>query len=382
MDLGPTLAPHELVARALDPGGRELARARQWINMPRPPAEAEILLERDKARRATLARIAWQSLTGEQPVKVEVSFDGRPLKMDALRRVAIPSYAPEVSHVLTVELEFESGIKSRDDVALGGGAGEEARSELTAVPIRLAERRRLEPSAFSGTLRARGKILRVVEAEEGGATLWVVRDDSAVEANGRLRNLEGSPIRFPPLVSTTLALKKDDAVHFLWPRPQAFPNASVPTQLFPSTESFGHSDGGLAYLLSHVANPSPSSIFPMYADGVAVAGLNAFESFGRRAVLLVLGETSEDASTYGAGNVRRYLELLRVPLFVWTLRDVPPDFSPWGRMEAIGTSRGARTAYARLRASLESQRILWVEGRYLPQEIELAEGAEGIELVR
>jgi hypothetical protein len=115
---------------------------------------------------------------------------------------------------------------------------------------------------------------------------------------------------------------------------------------------------------------------------VAVAGLNAFESFGRRAVLLVLGETNEDASTYGAGNVRRYLELLRVPLFVWMLRETAPDVSKWGRMDAVGTGRGARAAYARLRASLESQRILWVEGRYLPQEIELAEGAEGIELVR
>lgn len=375
------LAPHELVARALDPGGKELARARQWINMPRPPAEAEILLERDKTGRATAARIAWQILTGEQPVKVDVSFDGRPLKMDALRRVAIPPYAPEVSHVLTVELEFESGMKSRDDVAIGGSAGEEAKSELTAVPVRLAGKRRLEPAAFSGLLRARGKTLRVVEAEEGGATLWIVRDDSAVEASGRLQNLEGSPFRFPPL-STALELKKDDAVHFLWPRPQAFPMASVPTQLFPSTEGFGRGDGGLAYLLSHVANPSPSSIFPMYADGVAVAGLNAFESFGRRAVLLVLGETNEDASTYGAGNVRRYLELLRVPLFVWTLRETAPDVSPWGRMDAVGTSRGARSAYARLRASLESQRIVWVEGRYLPQEIELAEGAEGIELVR
>ena len=51
-------------------------------------------------------------------------------------------------------------------------------------------------------------------------------------------------------------------------------------------------------------------------------------------------------------------------------------------MDAVGTSRGARAAYARLRASLDSQRILWVEGRYLPQEIELADGAEGIELVR
>jgi len=348
--------------------------------MPRPPAEAEILLERDKSGRATAARVAWQSLTGEEPVQVAVSFDGRPLRFEASRRVAIPAYAPEVSHVLTVELEFEGGMKSRDDVAVGGGAGEQAQSELTAVPIRVAGKRKLEPASFSGLLRARGKTLRVVQAEEGGATLWIVRDDSSVEANGRLKGLQHS-FGFPPS-PPGLPLKKDDAVHFLWPRPEPFPNASVPTALFPSTDGFGRSDGGLAYLLSHVANPSPSSIFPMYADAIAVGGLNAFASYGRRAVLLVLGDTIEDASTYAATNVRRYLQLLRVPFFVWTLRDVAPDHSPWGTVAAVGTGRGARDAYARLRASLDSQRIVWVEGRFLPQEIELADGSEGIELVR
>src|SRR5262249_55028983 len=157
---------------------------------------------------------------------------------------------------------------------------------------------------------------------------------------------------------------KDDAVHFIWPRPEPFPNASVPTALFPSTDSFGRSDGGLAYLLSHVANPSPSSIFPMYADAIAVGGLNAFASYGRRAVLRVLGATIEDTSPSAAANLRRSLPLLRVLFFVGTLRGVAPVHSPWGQVAAIGTGRGARDAYARLRASLDSQRIVWVEGRF------------------
>ena len=118
----------------------------------------------------------------------------------------------------------------------------------------------------------------------------------------------------------------------------------------------------------------------MYADAVAVAGLNAFESFGRRAVLLVLGSVAEDASTYRPAVVRRYLDLLRVPLFVWTLEDRPPASSPWGEVagrDSLGLARGLRPD----RESLDSQRVLWVEGRYLPQEIELAGGANGVELV-
>ena len=381
LDLGPSLAPHELVARALDEKGGELARARQWINMPRPPAEAKILLERDASGRVKAASIAWQNLLGEAPSSIAVSFDGRPIAVDALRRVVIPAYAPDVSHILTVELEFESGMSSRDDLAIGGAAGEEARSELTAVPVRRPARGKLEPRAFDGMLRAGGKPLRVATVEEGGAAIWIVRDESALEAYRKLRASGGDTVG-RLFTSGTLPLKKEDSVHFLWPRPRGVAGAGVPTALFPSSQEFTRKDGGLAFLLEHIANTEPAGLFPMYADAVAVAGLNAFESFGRRAVLLVLGEPTPDLSTYKPPVVRRYLELLRVPLFVWSLDAEPPPGSPWGPVEAVGTSRGMRAAYERLRSTLDAQAIAWVEGRLLPQEIEVRPAAAGIEPVR
>ncbi len=376
LDLGPALAPHELVARALDEKGGELASARQWINMPRPPAEAKILLERDGTGRVRAASIAWQNLLGETPSSIAVSFDGRPIPVDALRRAVIPTYAPEVSHILTVELEFASGMSSRDDLAIGGGAGDEAQSELTAVPVRRHGKGRLEPRAFDGMLRAGGKPLRVATVEEGSASLWIVRDESALEAYRKLRASGGDAFGrlFSPVA---LPLKKDDSVRFLWPRPRGIGGAGVPTALFPSSQEFTRKDGGLAFLLEHIANTEPAGLFPMYTDAVAVAGLNAFESFGRRAVLLILGGDSPDLSTYKPPVVRRYLELLRVPLFVWSLEAEPPEGSPWGSVEAIGTSRGMRAAYERLRSTLDSQAIVWVEGRLLPQEIEIAESGQG-----
>lgn len=363
------------MARALDPAGVEVARARQWINMPRPPAEAGILLERDAQGRTVAARIAWQNVMGEEPERVAVSFDGRPVAMDALRRVKIPPHSAEVVHVVTVELDFESGLRSRDDVAFGGGAGDAAQSELTAVPIRMTKKRKLAPASFQGVLRVRGedKPLRVVTAEEGPASLWIVRDESATETYGKLSGLGEGP-RAP----AALPLEKADEVSFLWPRPRTMQGRA----LFPSAGGLGRSDGGLTFLLSHVANPSPEGIFPMYADAVAVAGLNAFESFGRRAVLLLLGRTAVDAGTYSPAVVKRYLELLRVPLFVWSLEDEPQARSPWGEIASVSTRSSLRAAYARLRETLDTQRILWVEGRYLPQEIELTDSAAGLELVR
>jgi hypothetical protein len=41
-----------------------------------------------------------------------------------------------------------------------------------------------------------------------------------------------------------------------------------------------------------------------------------------------------------------------------------------------------RAALRRLEKELESQTIVWIEGDWMPQEIALAPGAEGIALVR
>jgi len=53
VDFGTEYFPHELVARGFDAKGREIALARQWINLPRAPAEVEIVLEKDKKGNAT-----------------------------------------------------------------------------------------------------------------------------------------------------------------------------------------------------------------------------------------------------------------------------------------------------------------------------------------
>jgi hypothetical protein len=67
IDFGPSLVPHQLVARALDSEGTEISRAEQWLNLPRQPAEVGILLENGAEGRPVAARLTWQSLTGEKP---------------------------------------------------------------------------------------------------------------------------------------------------------------------------------------------------------------------------------------------------------------------------------------------------------------------------
>src|SRR4051812_37735781 len=70
LDFGTALEPHELIARALDDKGQEVGRARQVINLPRPPAEVEMLLENNVQGKPAGARLTWHSLTGEKPAAV------------------------------------------------------------------------------------------------------------------------------------------------------------------------------------------------------------------------------------------------------------------------------------------------------------------------
>ena len=133
VDFGREFEPHELVARAFDDEGSEVAVVRQWVNLPRPPAEIEVLLDRDDEGHAVAARLAWASVLGTPPLRVVVTFDGRPLTVDADRRVSLPPHDPETTHILSVLLEYPNEVRSRSDVVLGGGSAGEAKSELTAT---------------------------------------------------------------------------------------------------------------------------------------------------------------------------------------------------------------------------------------------------------
>src|SRR5947199_6289537 len=89
IDLGPDLLPHQLVARALDAQGKEIASATQWINLPRPPAEVQIVLESDGQRAPRTARLTWQSVNGVKPTSGDLTVDGEPLAVDGSGRAAL-----------------------------------------------------------------------------------------------------------------------------------------------------------------------------------------------------------------------------------------------------------------------------------------------------
>ena len=374
VDLGTEVAPHVLVARALDGKGNEIARARQWLNLPRPRAETEIVLEKDAGGRATAARLSWQSLFGSRPTSVSVTFDGRPLAVGDRGRVTLPAWDPGRTHLLSVQLEFPEHARTRTDVVVGGDTGEEAKSELTAIPVTVRGRGQVpDVKDLQDCFEYGGTPLRVVAVEDGPAQVVVVRDSRNREARDVLAGgnryfLQGDSERF----FGDIRLAGDDRVRFIWPSPQRFTDPVLSSDLFPKTEDLTMSTGSLHWILTRVYMPGAGSAVQRFADAAAVAGLEAFASATRRAVVVVLGSAA-DASRLPIEAVRSYLEKLRVPLFVWALIDPKlfPEFARWGDVLDVSSANRLREAARILKKNLKGQRVLWFDGKHLPQAISL-----------
>jgi hypothetical protein len=385
IDFGPALQPHELVARALDDKGQEVGRVRQILNLPRPVAEVDILVENGANGQAAGARLSWRSLTGEKPAATSLLLDGQPLKLDGEARAALPPIDAEVSHILSAEVRFAGTVVARKDIGFGGRSGEIS-TDLTAVPVRLRPGKILPPAAsLQGWVLTDGKPVSVTAVEEGMAQLIVVRDNEArLALESFARQKEGTSLQagIGERRRFQMTLGKDDQIRFVWPSARSFSGQGVPAELFDASRDYTGKDGGLLWLLGR-SLPETEKFDQRLADATAVAGLQALAGNRPRAVLLVLGYNAKDASRYDAGAVRHYLESVRVPLIVWAIDRSSLAAIAWGGAVDISTLSKLEDAFKKLDDDLAWQRILWVEGSHLPAAISLSPAAaEVLELVR
>ncbi len=383
VDLGPDLKPHELVARALDAEGKEIAHATQWINLPRPPAEVEIVLEKGTDGIPAQAQLIWQSVSGVKPEKIALTLDGKPLKADAAGRAALPAQSLKSLHVLSADLRFPSGVVAHRDAIYGGEYGGEVSTELTAVPLRLAAGKSL-PAAerLGGWLTVDAKPASVAAVEEGEGKITVVCLPTADEILDRLAPAQKKGISIP-ILRTGLQLGPQNHLQYLALSSAPFHDSRIPADLFQLSPPLDWTDGGMFFLLTNKRLIDEAKGPRRIADAVSVAGLKAASENHRRAVLLVLGKETPDVfGLYDPPTVRRYLETIRVPLFVWSLygKDAPAA-KAWGPVEDVSSLARMGEAMARLRGELDAQRIVWLDGRHLPQAVALGAAAAGVELV-
>lgn len=382
IDLGEELQPHELTAVAFDENGVELDRTRQWINLPRQPADTTILLEHDPESRRQVARVSWESLTGDEPSDVHVEFDGRDLEFDDPRAIPLPPYDPTQLHFLRVELEFAGIVHSSAEITFGGTYMDQINTELTAIPVVPALGRKKLPKAteFDDGFLARDKILRVAAVEKGQVDLIVVRDQGAWS---ELRKIRGQALSTP---SSSRMMGSSDrtawfrsgsagwqawTLQFLWPVPRRLNNDAGSYDLFSHSAKYSAAAGSLQGWLTTVEQPPEWSGNQRLADAVAIAAVTAASGNRRRGVLLVLGDTTEDASDAAPEAIRRFLKSLAVPLFVWTIGPSVVVETPWGPATDASSPKRMSRASRELFHHLEKQRIVWLEGIHLPQQISL-----------
>ena len=409
-DFGQELAPHRLEAVARDAGGGELGRAVQWINLPRPGAEATVVVEGGEVGSAAVARLAWESLGQREPRSVSVSFDGRPLPVADPRAIPLPPHDPAQLHFLRVEIEFSANLSAVTELVLGGAYREQASTELTAVPVAIETRRAdLEPAEMAGWFRTVGAGLTPVAVEEGPAEVVVVMDRAAQDAlwalAGRwapsssgsavvvdprgplatpgLRQVRPSPAASLAALRHSMRLGEGQVLRFLWPFSRSQEGQRVRHDMFARSEDHPPTHGGVLWLLTAAQQPPFSRDEQRLADAVAVAGMSAAARGRRRAVVLVLSEDPADASRFSPADARAYLARLGVPLLVWSVGEVSEAVSGlWGEVRSVRRQPRFRDAVDELSATLTRQRIVWLEGLHLPQEVGLSETARGLRLVR
>lgn len=387
-DFGRELHPAILEAVAFDGDGRELGRAEQWINLPGQRADAEIVAIRDAERRVIAARLTWSSPEFSQPKKIVVELDGRSLKVRRPYRIDLSEIPERRVHVLLAEFHFSTEVVIRRELVFGPEFEGGHDSGLTAVAVVLDDLEELPPvDAMQGWFTNDGIPLHVVATEVPDARVVVVRDPTAVkllaEMSPEIERRRKKARRDSTKERTLDVFGEDVEIFVLSPEPVQPPNRQTSAVLFPFSNK---PTPGTKGILTATIGTTPASLMGgplMLSDAVAVAAVRAAEGNGRRAVILLLGQKREDGSRFVPEAARRYLDDLRVPLVAWDLSG-PAAEAPagWGDLKTVENADDLVRQVRRLRYRLSEQRIVWLRGTHLPQQIELTDRARGVSLAR
>ena len=388
IDLGTELLPHELTAIGFDDAGVEVARATQFLNIPRPAAEVSLML-RDAAEGRLEAEIAWESASGARPTGQIALLDEKEITILDGHRIDLGKIDLRQLHVLQVELWFADLSTARGHLVFGGEYVDETNAELTALPV-LTAKGSPRVEEMERWFVAQGSAATVAAVEKGLASLVIVRGPGAID---RVRSLNGvpksgrsggsdgiGPIQARASASTAdvqrsaLELENDFRVRLVVPRALHTAGQRVDFDLFSVSPEIRPRQGGLFWILSLDVRVGgvPGQI--RLQDAVTLAGLTAAGTNHRRAVLLILAEPEEDRSRFEPAVVRRYLESLNVPLFVWDLGDEAAT-AGWGPVTEISNYSDLNRAWRTLEKSLNKQRVIWLEGSHLPNAVEIAPAA-------
>lgn len=412
VDFGGDLTPHRLTAIGRDAEGAEVARTSRDVNLIPREAGLEIAFEMEAADRPRAVHLQWRSVDRAPPERLELWLDGEPL-IPAPDAGAVPEVVPlpELDladiHFVTADLYFPNGWAARAERVFGGERGREIGADNTPVAVEVEGRRRLRRrDQAAGLIEVDGAPAQVLAIEHGAADVVIVRERSAF---GELAALAAA-LQETHFGSLAFGRWADDRFFLVAPAPRLFFARQADEALYPVSPALPGEQGNLIYWLATEPYDPESSARQDLAQAVAMAGMLAASAARPRTVLLATGPEAPPIEPAEAAGVRRFLERLQVPLTVWYVQRSPGDLSrrervavqqrreaaakageppPPSRDELLAAARAAwgeavvdvdalgdlTDATRELRDGVARQRILWIDGDYLPTAVSLAPGA-------
>ena len=371
-------APHvhlmELVQH--DESGNVTGHADRWVNRPGQEAELVIQLEQRDPRGVCSGKALWSHPSKKNPVLLEVTENGRPLRIREDRRsFAFPCPDADAPHVLAASAIFPDGGRA-EAVALSGGFGGSTDAGLTAIALSTDGEAGCGSMAatFDGAARAVEnagfEIVFVLDPKAGYRTLM-----ASGWTKGMMPTTNSTTKQFDSMVQQ--GSKGSEAMpKNAWKRSESSLMDAEKMWLVLSNKDLqranGFSQGKMNWLLL-LFNYGSATIEgkPHIADAVAASGLVAAAGPWRRAVVLVLGNHPErDGSGFTSAQAQNYLAEVGVPLFV--LRNGKLRDDGWPKGVPVKTMEAFADALEAVKSNIEGQCVTWFPGDMHPNQIAAA----------
>lgn len=369
VEFGEDLLPRRVRAIGRDQEGEEVAIAERWINLPHGEIEAALILRGDSTS-PTSASIIYSSLSREEPrlSGFTVTVDGQQVNSNDPHNIPLPRLPGDRVRLLRSTLDFENGERIHLARLFGRGFTDEVDARLQPIRVQQLENASPAQNTIGDCLPPAARVI-AVENEE--PLVFVVRDLTALAPLRQMLGLEhargSNRIKLERRVSRLAPLRSGQSIVQVWPLAATTSRDGIRVDTFPSSEPVHPKQAGMAGVMLEtfrIPQPQPQRL----SDAVAVAGLRAFSSGRPSAVVLLLGPGTRDRSVFTAETVRRYLEALQVPFYVWGIANASSS-SPWGESVSLQSLSDLEGVVARLADELADQKVVWVHGDYLPQEI-------------
>jgi len=363
IDFGTAIVPGELDAVGYDDHGNEVARATQFVNVPRPIAEFVITIQSDAAGAPATAQFKWEHLVGAKAVSTSLTLDGKSVPMDKSGATAhLPRLDMKHPHLIAGEMKFEDGFVTRREMVVGGELTDTAGAEMTPVGVRQSAA--IRDVSLADCFTNGSAAVRVGAVENTPALVIFVVDPNPKESLRALNPQLTTGLMWAERIQPRHLVMLDSGtwMRILFPVAERHQSTSNETAtLFPPSNDLDASSAGLLWFLTRAYDTYVSDDLPrQFADAVGVAGLNTITGAHRRAVVLVLSR-HDDTSLHSPDAVRNYLRSIGVPLFVWSPTGPHPELrNAWGEIDDISSRAKLKAAADRLRAELASQRVAWV----------------------